>query len=46
MFFKDFNEYSAEEIGLLIIAEGLGEHPIKLLAEGRRSGRRTYPNFI
>ena len=31
---RDFNEYPGEEIGLWLIAEGLREHPITLLAEG------------
>ncbi|KAL3808217.1 hypothetical protein ACHAXA_006320 [Cyclostephanos tholiformis] len=34
MGFKDFNEYSAEEISLWLIAQGLGEQSSKFLAEG------------
>jgi hypothetical protein len=34
MGFKEFNEYSAEEIGLWLIAQGLGEHAPKFLAVG------------
>jgi hypothetical protein len=34
MGFREFKEYSAEEIGLWLIAGGLGEHAPKFLAEG------------
>ena len=34
MGFKDFNEYSAEEIGLWLVAQGLGEHASKFVEEG------------
>jgi hypothetical protein len=34
MGFKEFKEYSAEEIGLWLIAGGLGEHANNFLAEG------------
>lgn len=34
MGFKDFNEYSAEEIGLWLIAQGLGDHASKFVEEG------------
>ena len=34
MVFKDFKEYSTEEIGLWLIAQGLGEYAPKFLAEG------------
>jgi polyhydroxyalkanoate synthesis regulator phasin len=34
MGFKDFNEYSAEEIGLWLVAQGLGDHASKFVDEG------------
>ena len=34
MGFKDFNEYSAEEIGLWLVAQGLGDHASKFVEEG------------
>jgi hypothetical protein len=34
MGFKDFNEYSAEEIGLWLVAQGLGDHAFKFVEEG------------
>ena len=34
MGFKDFNEYSAGEIGLWLVAQGLGDHASKFVDEG------------